>query len=96
MRKPFAIVFDPITDASNLENFEETIRSNYISKKAKENVFFVIAENSKSKEIFDNLNSKFKFKPSIMVVRLDYFYGTFDKSAVEWIHEQFPDFDWEG
>ncbi len=95
MRAIYAIIFDTIDDSSNFTNFEETIRSYYISKKAKHNVFFVIAANSSSKIIFDNLQSKFNFIPSIMVVRLGEFYGSFDDSAIKWMHEQFPDLPWE-
>ena len=37
MKKAIAVIFDPIVDVKHMAEFEEVIRSNYVSKRGKEN-----------------------------------------------------------
>ncbi|KIQ19975.1 hypothetical protein RT99_14780 [Flavobacterium sp. MEB061] len=95
MKKAVALIFDPIVDEKNFSEFEELIRSNYISKRAKDFVFILsVDENVKSKEIHEFILSKCSFRPSLLICRMENFYGNFsDKEFVEWFKVHFSHMD---
>lgn len=94
MKKSFAIIFDPL-NKSLMDGFEETIRSNYISKKAKENMYIIVVDNvSSPKEIFENLRSKLDPEISFLVIDMSAYYGLFKESAIVWLKEQLPSTNW--
>ena len=67
MKKAIAVIFDPIVDVKHMAEFEEVIRSNYVSKRGKENVFILaLNEEQNSKDIHDFILSKCSFKPSLL------------------------------
>lgn len=95
MKKAVIIIYDDVPTA-NMENFLEAIRSNFVSKKGKSNVFIVIVESTTDpKEVFDIVEKSTNFKPDILVVSMEKFYGYFiDEGAVEWLKSQLPDVNW--
>ena len=94
MKKAFAIIFDPLSKPI-MDDFEEVIRSNYISKRAKDNMYIVVVENNiNPKDIFVNLRSKVSPEISFLIIVMSEYYGLFKESAVDWIKEQFPDMTW--
>lgn len=96
MKKAIAVIFDKIEDAQQMTEFEEVIRSNYISKRAKENVFILaLNEEPNAKDIHDQIEQKCSFKPNILVIKMEYFFGNFDsKDFIAWFKEQFSHMTW--
>jgi hypothetical protein len=96
MKKAIAVIFDPIVDVKHMAEFEEVIRSNYVSKRGKENVFILaLNEEQNSKDIHDFILSKCSFKPSLLVIKMEYFYGMFQSNDfIEWFKGQFSHMDW--
>lgn len=91
MKSPFIIVFDDIADKANIAILVEVITSNFVSKKAKENLFIIVSEDKKTKEVFELVKSKINFSASIIVIELNSFYGNFfDIGTANWIKETFP------
>ncbi|MBE7661258.1 hypothetical protein J2Q11_12535 [Tenacibaculum finnmarkense genomovar finnmarkense] len=95
MKKPFIITFEDIKDKSKMEEFSETIRSNFISKRGTNNSYIINVQGIKNaKEIFELIQSKLSFDASFFVSELDHFYGHFNNEALEWMFEQFPEKEW--
>jgi hypothetical protein len=95
MKKSFAIIFDPIIQESDEKKFVEAIRSKYVSKKAKNNMYIIISDHDESsKLIYDDLFSRMNFPISFLVIQLDSFYGLFQEEAVSWLRDQFPKHNW--
>jgi hypothetical protein len=98
MKTCYIIIFDKIENKTNKAELVEAIRSSYISKQGKENMFLIIIENkTKTKDIFELINSKINFKAEILVSEFTNFYGHFLNAEVnDWIMSQFPDKEWIG
>jgi hypothetical protein len=96
MKKAVALIFDPIVNTNQMTEFEEVIRSNYISKRAKANVFVLsMNEDVNSKDIHNSILEKCSFRPSFLIIKMEYFYGNFiSKDFVAWFKEQFSDINW--
>ncbi len=91
MKKPFVVIFDTIDNENEMSDFEEVIRSNYVSKKGKENVFIIAAdENEKSKNIHNFIMERCSFSPSLLVIKMEFFYGMFNSNDfIPWFREHF-------
>jgi hypothetical protein len=91
MRYAIGLIYNSISDPKSLAQLEEVIRSNYVSKKAKDNFYVLSLEKEeKTIDLHNFIISKCKFKPSLLVFRMDVFHGTFSDDFVNWFKAQFP------
>lgn len=91
MKKPFLIIIDDIISAEILNEFSDVITSSYPSKKGKQNIFVIAAEEKETpKDIVTIFRSKMKSKLDFIVIELDKFYGFFPQPVIDWIKITFP------
>lgn len=92
MKSPYIIIIEDTLDKKNKEELIEIIRSNYISKQAKDNAYLIsIINNQEPKEVFKFIESKVSFELTILIVELSKFYGVLFSEAIEWLEVHFKD-----
>lgn len=97
MPLPYIIFFDTIPDNIIREQFFDIIRSNFVSIRAHSNSFIIKSDDGKQpKEIFNLIESKLKKEDGIrfLVISFGSYYGdSLYAPTLEWMKENFPNFD---
>ncbi len=96
MKTSFIIIFDNITDIDHRNEFIEAIRSNFVSKQGRENMFIIIQDKRiEPKDIYELIESKTSFELDILICEFENFYGNFmSREVTEWIVSQYPNKEW--
>ena len=85
------IYFDNSSEEDLLENFEEAVRSSFISKKNGNSSFLVSApEKMNSEEIYVKLEKKTDDGVSYMVIPFNNYYGRMADDIWDWLADTFP------
>ena len=90
MNKAYLIIFDETAHKEKLDEFFEVVRSTYVSKQMRNSFIISAPGETRPKDIYDLIKSKFKTHFDFMVVRFDNYFGIFPPGVFEWIKETFP------